>query len=69
MVRIKSYHFRGSPMPAAPDKAIVSLIALVSLRLLRLPKFAKPQKALILLHFGNPELHNKLLAFQHPNMG
>jgi hypothetical protein len=35
----------------------------------RLTKCAKPQKALIPLHFGNPELHNKLLASRHPNMG
>jgi hypothetical protein len=27
------------------------------------------QKALILLHFRNPEPHNKVLAQQHPNMG
>ena len=27
------------------------------------------QKTLIPLHFSNPELHNKLLAQQHPNMG
>jgi hypothetical protein len=27
------------------------------------------QKALILLNFGNPELHNKVLARRHPNMG
>jgi len=35
----------------------------------RLTKCAKTQKALIPLHFGNPELHNKLLASRHPNMG
>jgi len=35
----------------------------------RLAKFATTQKALIPLHFGNPKLHNKLLAFRHPNMG
>jgi hypothetical protein len=28
----------------------------------------KPEN-LIPLHFGNPELHNKLLASQHPNVG
>jgi hypothetical protein len=27
------------------------------------------QKALIPLHFGNPEQHNKLLALGHPTMG
>jgi len=27
------------------------------------------QKTLIPLHFGNRELHNKLLAQQHPTMG
>jgi hypothetical protein len=27
------------------------------------------QKALISLHFRNPEPHNKVLAQQHPNMG
>jgi len=27
------------------------------------------QKTLIPLHFGNRELHNKLLAHQHPTMG
>jgi hypothetical protein len=37
--------------------------------LCRLAKFARIQKALIPLHFGNPELHNKLLAFRHPNIG
>src|SRR5579859_5035252 len=26
-------------------------------------------KTLISLHFGNPELHNKVLAFRHPNVG
>jgi len=30
---------------------------------------SKDQKTLIPLHFGNPKLHNKLLAHQHPNMG
>jgi hypothetical protein len=29
----------------------------------------KNQKTLIPLHFGNRELHNKLLAQQHPTMG
>lgn len=27
------------------------------------------QNALILLHFGNPEPRNKVLAWRHPNMG
>jgi hypothetical protein len=27
------------------------------------------QNSLISLHFSNPELHNNLLASQHPNMG
>jgi hypothetical protein len=27
------------------------------------------RKALILLHFGNPEPHNKELALRHPNVG
>jgi hypothetical protein len=31
--------------------------------------FCKIEKALISLHFGNPELHNNLLASQHPNVG
>jgi hypothetical protein len=36
----------------------------------RLPQNgSKNQKTLIPLHFGNRELHNKLLAHQHPNMG
>jgi hypothetical protein len=29
-------------------------------------KRANIQKTLILLDFGNPELHNKLLAYRHP---
>jgi hypothetical protein len=27
------------------------------------------QKTLIQLDFGNPEPHNKVLAWRHPNMG
>jgi hypothetical protein len=35
-----------------------------------LPKKASSiQKALILLHFRNPERRNKVLASRHPNMG
>jgi hypothetical protein len=30
---------------------------------------SKNQKTLIPLHFSNLELHNKLLAQQHPSMG
>jgi hypothetical protein len=52
-----------------PDRPILRLFKAEILRLCRLAKFATTQKALIPLHFGNPELHNKLLAFRHPNMG
>jgi hypothetical protein len=54
---------------AALDKPIFRLFEAEILRLCRLAKFDTTQKALIPLHFGNPELHNKLLAFRHPNMG
>ena len=54
---------------AALDKPIFRLFEAEILCFCRLAKFATTQKALIPLHFGNPELHNKLLAFRHPNMG
>ena len=51
----------GKPHLRLPESGI--------LHFWRLTKCAKTQKALIPLHFGNPELHNKLLASRHPNMG
>ena len=59
----------GQPIDGVPGKAIFRLFWPWVVRHGRLTKYAKLRKALIPLHFGNPKLHNKLLASQHPNVG
>jgi hypothetical protein len=61
--------FAGAPRHAAPAKCFSGLKAVVYGKFKQQLWILNIQKTLIQLDFGNPEPHNKVLAWRHPNMG